>query len=159
MKYRVFPYADDLVIFIALAPQDARVVHAILEIFAASSGLCTNIDKCTLSPICYSEDDVARIQQAFACQVTPFSCRYLGVPLSVFKLRKEDLQPLADAVADHLPSWKVHLMARAVRTTLTKVRLSAIPLHVSITVKVDPWIIRMVDKFHRTFIWSGSNSM
>jgi hypothetical protein len=135
------------------------VVRAILEVFAASSGLCANIDKCTLSPIGCSEEDVARVQQAFPCQVTPFPCRYFGVPLSVFKLRKEHLHPLADAVADRLPSWKACLMSRAGRTTLTKVTLWTILVHVSIAVKVDPWIIRMVDKFHRAFIWSGSDSV
>jgi hypothetical protein len=62
MRYRVFLYVDDLVIFIALLLQDAKAVHAILEIFAASSGLCTNIAKCALSSICCSEEDVARVQ-------------------------------------------------------------------------------------------------
>jgi hypothetical protein len=51
MKYRVFLYADDLVIFLAPILQDVRAVRAILDIFAASSGLCTNVAKCSLSPI------------------------------------------------------------------------------------------------------------
>jgi hypothetical protein len=72
MRYRVFLYADDLVIFIAPLLQDAKAVRTILEVFAASSRLCTNIANCALSPILCSEEDVARVQQAFPCQVTPF---------------------------------------------------------------------------------------
>jgi hypothetical protein len=85
----------------------------------------------------------------------PLPVQIPRVPLSVYKLKKEDLQ----AVADRLPLWKEWLMSRAGRTTLMKVTLSAIPVHVSIGLKVDPWIIRMVDKFRRAFIWAGSNSV
>jgi hypothetical protein len=87
MKYNVFLYADDVVIFLAPLTQDVRVVRAILDIFAASSGLCTNIAKCSMSPIRCMQEDVDRVQQAFPCQITPFPCKYLGVPLSIHKLR------------------------------------------------------------------------
>jgi hypothetical protein len=88
MKYRVFLYADDLVVFIDQMLQDIRVVHAVLEIFATASGLCTNIMKCQMTPIHFSDEDGALIQQVFPCQVAHFLCKYLGVPLSVHKLRK-----------------------------------------------------------------------
>jgi hypothetical protein len=51
MKYTVFLYADDMVIFLASVQQDARVVRMVLELFASSSGLRTNISKCMLTPI------------------------------------------------------------------------------------------------------------
>jgi hypothetical protein len=119
MKYRLFLYADDLVVFIAPVLQDVRVVRAVLQVFATWLGLRTNIAKCTITPIQCSDDDVAQVQQAFPCQVVHSPCKYLGVPLSVHQLRKEDLQPLADSVTDRLPSWKARLILRAGRTTLT----------------------------------------
>jgi hypothetical protein len=76
----------------------------------------------------------------------------MGVLLSVHKICKEDLHHVANSATDHLSLWKARLMSWASRTTLTKVTLSAIPVHVSIAVRVDPWIIRMVDKFHHAFI-------
>jgi hypothetical protein len=112
-----------------------------------------------MMPIRCSDEVISLLQQAFSCQVINFPCKHLGVPLSVHQLRKEDLQPLADAVADQLPLWKVKLMSRAGWTALTKATLSAIPMHVSIVVRVHPWIVKMVDKFHRAFIWSGSDSV
>jgi hypothetical protein len=123
MRYQVLLYADDLVIFIAPLLQDAKAVRAILEIFTVLSRLCTIIAKCSLSPICCSEEDADCVQQAFPCQVTPFPCKNLGVPLSVYKL-KEDLQPLVDSVTNHEPSWKTRLMSCAGRTMLTKVTQS-----------------------------------
>jgi hypothetical protein len=41
---------------------------------------------------------------------------------------------------------------------LTEVALSAIPVHISIAVKVSPWIYRDIDKLHQGFIWMGSGS-
>jgi hypothetical protein len=50
-------------------------------------------------------------------------------------------------------------MSRAGRTTLTKVTLSAILVHVSIVVMVHPWVHNAIDKIRRAFIWTGSNSV
>jgi hypothetical protein len=65
---------------------------------------------------------------------------YLGVPLSVFKLTRSDLQPLVDSVADRLPAWRSRFMNKAGRTVLTKVTLSAIPVHIAIAVAASPYV-------------------
>jgi hypothetical protein len=49
----------------------------------------------------------------FRCNMIHFPYKYLGVPLSIYELKKPDLQPLIDDVADHLPNWKAKLMSRA----------------------------------------------
>jgi hypothetical protein len=74
--------------------------------------------------------------------------------LSVHKLKKNDLQPLVDDVADRVPTWKARLMSIAGRTTLTKVTLSAIPIHVSIVVSVSPWIYQAIDRLRYGPWWS-----
>jgi hypothetical protein len=102
--YRVFLYEDNLVIFLTPASQDIRAVHTVLELFAGAIGLCTNVSKCQLTLIICSKDETMELQQAFPCQVVHFPCRYSGLPLSVYKLHKFDLQLLADAVANRLPS-------------------------------------------------------
>jgi hypothetical protein len=79
-----------------------------------------------------------------------------GVRLSIYQLKKVDLQLLIDDVPDRLPTWKSRLMLKAGRTTLTKVTLSAVPIHISIAVKVSPWIYRAIDKLRRDFIWTGT---
>jgi hypothetical protein len=70
---------------------------------------------------------------------------------------KAELHPFIDVVADRLPNWKGKLMSRAGRTTLTKVTLSAIPIHISIVVVVGAGIYRAIDKIHRVFIWNGND--
>jgi hypothetical protein len=112
------------------------MVHAILEIFVGASGLRTNVSKCQLIPICCSPDQIVLVQHLFPCQLAHFPCKYLGIPLSIFKLTKAELQPLVNSVADHLPMWKARLMSRAGRTTLVKSTLSAVLVHTAIGISV-----------------------
>jgi hypothetical protein len=66
---------------------------------------------------------------------------------------------LVDSVTDRLSTWRSRFMSRAGRTTLTKVTLSAIPIHVSKAVEVSPWIYHEIDRLHRAFMWAGSNKV
>jgi hypothetical protein len=91
-------YADDLMLFLALTLEDFRCIRAILDLFTGASNLITNLDKCLISPIRCSEEDIALVQQAFPYQLSPQPCRYLGTPLSVGFLRWEQLSP-----SDHSP--------------------------------------------------------
>jgi hypothetical protein len=69
IKYRASIYADDLVIFLAPSAQDFNCIRHILELFAGTSGLATKLDKCTITPIRCSSDDVKAIQQVFPCRL------------------------------------------------------------------------------------------
>jgi hypothetical protein len=72
VKFRASIFADDLVIF------------------AGASGLLTNLDKCMISPIPCSNEDVEAIHEVFPCQLSPFPCKYLKAPLSTKALKRSD---------------------------------------------------------------------
>jgi hypothetical protein len=80
------------------------------------------------------------------CQLVHFLCKYLGIPLSIYNIKQDDLMLLVESVADRIPTWKSRFMTCAGRTTLTKVTLTAITIHVSITVELSPWIHKEVDR-------------
>lgn len=101
---RMSLYADDLVLFLAPTLEDFRCIRAILDLFAGASGLITNVDKCLISPIRCTEDDVALVQQVFPCQLAPLPCRYLCAPLSTGRLRRSDEQRLVDSIASRIPT-------------------------------------------------------
>jgi hypothetical protein len=69
IQYRASIYADDLVIFLAPTALDFSCMRQILELFAGASGLATNLDKCTITPICYSEDNITVVRQVFPCRL------------------------------------------------------------------------------------------
>jgi len=157
--HRVSLYADDLVVFISPTVGDLSVVKTILHVFGLASGLFTNLDKSRASPLNCEQEDLERVQQVLACGVADFPVRYLGIPLSVFRLKWADEQPLIDKVAARIPAWKGGLLNVAGRTALAKATLSAIPVHTAIAIVLSPWAVKSIDRLRRAFIWAGSSSV
>jgi hypothetical protein len=158
IQHRASLYADDLVVFLAPTIRDLRCLRAVLDCFAGASGLVTNVDKCLATPIRCSKEDIAQVQQIFPCRIAPFPCRYLGVPLSIYKLRHAQDQPIIDVVARKIPFWKSGLLTSSGRALLTKVTLSAVPIHVSILTCLSPWATERIDKIRRAFLWTGKET-
>lgn len=122
-SHRVSLYADDLVLFLQPKQDDFSCIRAILDLFARASGLLTNLNKCLISPICCTDEEVSLIQLVFLCQVSPFPCRYLGAPLSVSRMSRAQEQHLVDSVARRIPMWKAGMLNTAGRLTLAPATL------------------------------------
>jgi hypothetical protein len=99
------------------------------------------------------------VSKTGACKLEAFPCRYLGIPLSIYKLRRSEEQPIVDKVAARIPWWKGQMLNTAGRTALVKTTLSAIPIHTAIALCLSPWAIKTVDKLRRSFIWAGTDSV
>jgi len=63
-----------------------------------------------------------------------FPIHYLGIPLSIYKSRKCDLQYLVDKVVVGLPTWKAGLLTKAGRAVLVKTKMSAILVYTVIAI-------------------------
>lgn len=158
ISHRVSLYADDLVILIAPSADDLNCVQQILKLFARASGLITNIDKCVASQIWCIEETTAAIQEVFPCAVALFPCKYLGRPLSLARLRRSDEQTLVDKVAPRIPTYESGMLTHVGHVFLTKVTLSAVPVHTSIACCLSAWAISQIDKRQRAFLWSRSET-
>lgn len=127
IKHRASIYADDLVIFLAPTANDFLCIRQLLELFAGASGLSTNLDRCTVSPIRCSDDMVQEVLAVFPCRVQPFPTVYLGAPLSLSRLERAQEQTLDDKVAARIPTWKAGLLTNIGRATLTRSTLFISP--------------------------------
>jgi hypothetical protein len=152
---RVSLYADDVALFIKPIEEELQITRDILRVFGEASGLQTNIQKSNIIPISCAEDSLTTIQDILPCTISEFPCKYLGLPLSNKKLRKRDLMPWIEKIADKLPCWKAALMNKAGRATLVQAVLSAMPVHLLIAINVPKWFIKAVDKIRRGFLWQG----
>lgn len=159
VHYRVSLYADDVVLFLNPVAEDLTALKEGLLHFGNASGLFTNLDKCIATPIRCLPNHLLLLSTLFPCAVAEFSCKYLGAPLSVRRLRKCDEQFLIDEVAAQIPGWKGDLLNEARRTTLVCSTLSAIPVHVSIVLCLSPWAIQEIDRRRRAFLWSGKEAV
>jgi len=71
-------------------------------VWGTATGLKTNIQKSSVSPIQCSEQDLA-VQTNFPCEIQDFSCKYRVLALSIKKLTNAQLLPLIERIADQLP--------------------------------------------------------
>jgi hypothetical protein len=108
-------YADDLVIFLSPEASDFANIRHILDLFAGASGLITNVDKCVITPIRCSSEQIDAVRLIFPCIVQDFPTRYLGAPLSLSKVSRVEEQRLVDLVAARILTWKGGLMTAASR--------------------------------------------
>nr|XP_034604600.1 uncharacterized protein LOC117864580 [Setaria viridis] len=114
-------YTDDMMLFAAPNVQDITTIREVLQFFRNASGLHTNLQKSLMAPIAYSDEQVHRIQAILPVPVSEFPIQYLGLPLSVTRLKKSHLQPVIDKVSASIPIWKAPLMNKAGRLTTVKV--------------------------------------
>jgi len=79
----------------------------------------------------------------------------LGLPISDRKLIRGDLLTWIEKIVNKLSGWKASLLTLVGRTVLVRFVLTAIPIHLLVTIKVTKWFLRAVDKIRRGFLWMG----
>jgi len=157
-KFRVSLYADDAAIFVNPVRQEVHAIKEILNIFGEVPSLHINLNKLVAYPIRCDNIAVNDIMQDMPCTIKTFPCKYLGLPLSLRKLRRVEVQPLIDRVASKLPAWKEKLMDKAGRLTLVKSVLSAMPVYFLTVFSLPKWAIKKIDKIRRSFLWKGEEN-
>jgi hypothetical protein len=80
------------------------------------------------------------------CGLSAFPCRYLGLPLSLHKLSKQQFQPTVEKIADQLPNWKADLMTRAVRRVQVQHVLTSMMVYLAMAVDIPKWGLDAIDK-------------
>ena len=149
-------YADDVVIFSHPDAHDIRTIRRMLDVFGKASGLCTNIAKCSASPIRCDEGHVAMITSEMACPISYFPVKYLGLPLSLRKPSTVDLLPLVDKLERKLSTWLGSMLSLGDRLALCRHVLCAMPIHILIAIAVNKSILARVNRIIRSFLWAGS---
>jgi hypothetical protein len=78
------------------------------------------------------------------------------MPLSVFKLPRSSLQPIADKMAGNLPAWKGRLLHHSGCLTLIKTTLVAMLVYTAISIELPPWLRKAMESIMKGFLWNGS---
>lgn len=81
---------------------------------------------------------------------------HVGLPLSLKKLTKEQIQPYINKIADRLLGWKANLLTKAGQKVVVQFVLTSMPTYLAMAVDLLPWAIKAVDKIRRGFLWCGS---
>ena len=135
MRFRTSIYADDAVIFVKPTTTDMANLKQLLTSFDEVTGLVSNLQKTSLTPINCRNIDLEEVLADFGATRTVFPIRYLGLPLSVGCLRKIDFQPIIDKAKAKLSTWNGRLLTQAGRLSITKSVLSSQPIYLLTVLK------------------------
>jgi hypothetical protein len=146
-------YADDAAIFMAPIKDDINFLASTLHQFGDVTGLVTNCSKSQVAPIRCMGLDLDHILHAFPANHTNFPMKYLGLPLSITRLKRIHFQPLEDKVAAKLVPWLGKHVTMAGRATLVKSVLTSIVIYYITVLNVPIEVLMKIDSIRRAFLW------
>lgn len=152
-------YADDAAIFVAPFKEDIQNLTGILRGFGVVTGLCTNIQKSSVVPIRCDGVNLDLILDGLPVVRASFPMRYLGLPLSTWKLRLVDFQHLVDKCAGKCPTWYGRFFTMAGRGTLVKSVLASQAIYHLTPLVVPSGLITKLNNIYRAFFWAGSDKV
>jgi hypothetical protein len=148
-------YADDAAIFMVPNKDDINYLSSILQQFGDVTGLVTNCIKSHVAAIRCENIDLDHVLQAFPATRSNFPMKYLGLPLSVKRLKRIHFQPLEDKVANKLMPWIGKHVTMAGRGTLVKSVLTSIAIYFITVLNIPMEVLMKIDSIRRAFLWAG----
>jgi len=124
-----------------------------------TTGLRTNIQKTSVTPIACDGINLDNILADLPVARATFPLKYLGLPLTVRRLRKIDFQPLIDKAAGKLSTWQGRNLTQAGRVCLTKSVLSSQPVYLLTALKATKEVLEDLDKIRKRFLWAGGTEL
>lgn len=148
-------FADDVLLFFDGTDQSLQGLLAILEDFNKCSGLGINRSK---TAVFFDGGDASRNRTSAAAHGISqgsFPIRYLGVPLTTKKLRRQDYQPLLDKIHSRFSSWTIKHLSFAGRLQLLKsVIYATISFWASIFLLPNR-CLKALEQMCNSFLWKG----
>ena len=117
--------------------------------------MVTNVEKCTVATIHCAGVDLERVLAPFPAKWVAFPFKYLGLPLTIHRLRRVDFQSLIDKVAGRLSSWQGRLLSIAGRNTLVKAVLSSQPTYFLTALRASDEVFEEIDSRRKRFLCAG----
>ena len=88
-----------------------------------------------------------------------FILKYLGLPLSVWHLRRVDFQHLKDKMDNKIPTWSERFIYMAGRSALVKSALASQAIYHLTRLIVPLGVTNNMRKIERAFLWLDSDKV
>jgi hypothetical protein len=111
-QYRVSFYVDDVVLFLQPTMEGISITMYILYVFGEALGLWNNAQKSNIFSIWCGEEERELVQRLLPYPLSNFPCRYLGLPLSLQNIIRDQLRPIIDRIPDQLSGSKAELLTK-----------------------------------------------
>jgi hypothetical protein len=140
--------------FLNPSMDEVLAARRLLDVFGEASGLKTNFTKSSLSPIRCNGINPQPLADELHCKLTNLPCTYLGLPLTVTRLTRNDLQPIIDKMLNKMATWN-RISSMAGRLTLLSSVIYAMPVFQIMAVHPPVWFIKKIAKAARGFLWAN----
>jgi hypothetical protein len=156
---RISMYADDVVIFTNPNRQDITRIMEIMRAFGEATGLSIDMAKSTMAPIRCAGLDLDDVLHDFAGPRVSFPTQYLGLPLTLARLKMVHLQYIQDRAKGRVAGWQGKLLNVAGRRELIRSVLSSLPVYLLMVIKAPKNFPKELDKLRRRFLWAGDTQL
>lgn len=145
-------YADDIMIFTNPVKSDIGCIMQVMRAFGDATGLRINMAKSSISAIRCADIDMDDVLQEFTGRRVPFPIQYLGLPLTLGRIRMVHLQYIQDRAKGRLAGWQGRLVSMAGRRELVRSVLSSLPVYLLTVVKAPKKFLKELDKLRKRFL-------
>jgi hypothetical protein len=130
-----------------------------LQFFEETTGLTTNFQKTSVTPISYNNINLDDVLADLPMARATFLIKYLGLPLSIRRLKKIDFLPLLEKSASRISGWHGRHLTQAGRVCLTKAVLSSQPVYLLTAIRTAKVTLEDLDKLRKRFHWAGDAAL
>jgi hypothetical protein len=110
------------------------------------------MQKNSIFPIRCDETKRDLVHLLLPCPISVFPCRYLGLPLSLRKLTRDQLQPIFYKIADQLLGWKADLLTKPRRRILVQFIMTGMLIYLAMVVDLLAWGLKAIGKLQRILV-------
>ena len=153
----VLQYADDMLILCKGDVHSVAVLKTILDNFSLAIGLTINFHKSTFVPMNVDDRTATAMATTLGCALSTFPQTYLGLPLSLHKLRASNFQPLLTSFDRYLAGWKARLLSTGGRIVLVNAVLGSLPIYFMSSTLLPKTVRELLDAKRRAFFWTGED--
>ena len=155
MPIRASLYVYDAAVFLAPIKDDVKFFADTLKRFGEVTGLITNCNKSLVAPIQCENMDLTDILQPFPANRSSFPMKYIGLPLSIKRLKRIHFQPLEDKIAAQLAPRMGKHVASPGRVVLVKSVLTAIAIYYITVLNLLVEVLNKIDALRQAYLWEG----
>jgi hypothetical protein len=129
----------------------------ILDAFASATWLEINFSKSTFVPINVDPVHATSLASVLSCAIGAFPQMYMGLPLIDTKLLAQVLDELTIPVEHCISGWRVQLLNRGGRLTLTNAVISMKPIYAMGALRLPMSIVDRIDKPRHGMLRKGAS--
>ncbi|XP_055825503.1 uncharacterized protein LOC129894035 [Solanum dulcamara] len=152
-------FADDLLLFCRGDQHSIGTIYQCFHKFSLASGLQANMNKSSIYFGGVTDQMKETILHQFQFNYGEFPFKYLGIPLSTKKLSLTQWTPLVNKIVARITSWTAKKLSYAGRKQLVQSVLFGIQAYWSQLFIIPTKVLKLIEAYCRSFIWSGTNTI